>query len=775
MKQAYLFTLLICLVPSFILAQTAIIQGTVYDQKTKETLPGVTVRVDESTGTTTDLDGNYSIEVPAGAYNLKFTFVGYTPIEKDGRSKAGENITVDVRMVEGAEELNLVTVSGSKTERRLPEETVTIEVLKSDLIDNTNSVTLAEAIDKVAGVTVYDNQVTIRGGSGYQFGAGSRVLLLINDLPLLSVDRGEIRWNFVPLEIVDQVEVIKSASSALYGASALNGVINVRTGYATDKPQTEALIYYNAYAKPRNKDFAWWTEAANNPMRYGGQFSTKQRFGDHDLSVGLSYNKTTGFVRQLNTGFARLTLQYRHRPSKIQGLSYGILANLMESEEGDYFFWKDTKTGAFIPFGSDSNNDKGSLSLQRRRSIMLDPWVNYFDKLGNKHTLRFRYYHVNLFFTAANPIASQFLGEYQYQRKYKIGLTTTAGLMGQVFKLTDQDLGNHNGSNIAAYVQLDQKIGRVNLVAGFRYEYFTLDTAFSNGRPVGTAGINYQAGKSTYLRASIGQGFRFPSIAERYVNETLEGINILPNPELQPEYGFNSEIGIKQGFKIGKFLGYADFSMFWMEYWNMTEFAFDVYLPDVLPPGQSLSDYIGFKAINVSRARIAGYEVSVYGEGKVTKDLTLRWQGGYTYTYGVDLNQNPEIANTGRFLKTLFKSIGSDDEDVLTPLLKYRMRHSFKNDIEIEYKQLIFGIDTRFYGKVEKVDDIFVAYIQGLDEYRRENDHPEFLLNLRLGYKIGKFGKVSLIVNNALNSEISYRPARMEAPLNFVVQYKITI
>lgn len=731
--------------------------------------------LNETTGTTTDLDGKYSIEVPVGAFNLKFSFVGYSPIEKDGRTKAGETITLDVRMLEGAEELTVVTVSGSKTERRLPEETVTIEVLKSDLIDNTNSVTLAEAIDKVAGVTIYDNQVTIRGGSGYSYGAGSRVLLLINDLPLLSVDRSEIRWNFVPLEIVDQVEVTKSASSALYGASALNGVINVRTGYATDKPQTEALIYYNAYAKPRNKDYAWWTDAANNPMRYGGQFSTKQRFGDHDFSVGLSYNKTTGFIRMLNTGFARLTLQYRHRPHKVQGLSYGVLANLMDSEEGDYFFWKDAKTGAYIPFGSDGRTDRGTISPQRRRSIMIDPWVNYFDKLGNKHTLRFRYYHVNLFFTSANPIAEQFLGEYQYQRKYKIGLTTTAGLMSQLFKLTDEDLGDHNGSNVAAYMQLDQKIGRVNLVAGFRYEYFKLDTAFSNGRPVGSAGINYQPGKSTYLRASFGQGFRFPSIAERYVNESLEGINIFPNPDLQPEFGFNSEIGLKQGFKIGKFLGYADFSMFWMEYWNMTEFTFDVYLPDEIPPGSAPTDYIGFKAVNVSRARIAGYEVSIYGEGKLTENLTLRWQGGYTYTYGVDLRNHPELSNGGRFLKTFFKSMGSDDEDVVAPLLKYRMRHSFKNDIEIEYKKFIFGIDTRFYGKVEKVDDIFVAYIQGLDEYRRANDHGSFLLNLRLGYNMSKYGKINFIVNNALNSEISYRPARMEAPLNFVLQYKITI
>lgn len=774
MKQAFFLTLLTCIFPLYIIAQTATIKGTVYDAKTKETLPGVNVLYNDSTGTTTDLDGKFTLSIPAGMFKLKFSFIGYTVMVKEGRTKADETITLDIRLLEGAEELSIVTVSGTKTERRLPEETVSIEVLKSDLIDNTNSVTLAEAVDKVAGVTIYDNQVTIRGGSGYSFGAGSRVLLLINDLPLLSVDRGEIRWTFVPLEIVDQVEVTKSASSALYGASALNGVINVRTGYAKDKPETEAIVYYNGYAKPRNRDYAWWTTAANNPIRFGGQFSTKQRIGDHDLSVGASYNKSTGFIRMLDVSHNRLTIQYRHRPKNAKGLSYGVLANLMDSQEGDYFFWKDASTGAYVPFGSDDYDDRGTISPQRRRTVMIDPWVTYFDKNNNKHTARFRYFHVNLFFTAANPVADQFLGEYQYQRKYRFGLTTTAGYQAQMFRLRDPDLGDHDGYNMAGYMQLDQKLGRVNLVAGFRYEYFRLDTVTTNGRPVASAGINYQPGKTTYLRASFGQGFRFPSIAERFINESLEGINVFPNPDLRPEYGFNSEIGLKQGFKIGKFLAFADVSMFWMEYWDMTEFTFDVYIPDPLPVGSNPSDFIGFKAVNISRARIAGFEVSLMGEGKIGNAL-LRWQGGYTYTYGVDLNKYPEVSNVGNFLGKLFKSVGSTDEDVLAPLLKYRMRHSIKNDIEIEYKNFIWGIDTRFYGRVEKVDDVFVAYIPGLEEYRIDNDHGAFLLNLRMGYSLNKYGKISFIVNNVLNSEISYRPARMEAPLNFVVQYKINI
>jgi len=70
-----------------------------------------------------------------------------------------------------------------------------------------------------------------QGGSGYSYGAGSRVLVLVDDLPLLSPDAGDVKWDYLPVENISQVEIIKGASSVLYGSSALNGIINVRTAY----------------------------------------------------------------------------------------------------------------------------------------------------------------------------------------------------------------------------------------------------------------------------------------------------------------------------------------------------------------------------------------------------------------------------------------------------------------------------------------------------------------------------------------------------------------
>ena len=81
----------------------------------------------------------------------------------------------------------------------------------------------------------------------------------------------------------------------------------------------------------------------------------------------------------------------------------------------------------------------------------------------------------------------------------------------------------------------------------------------------------------TFLRASFGQGYRFPSVAEKYISTGLSAIKILPNPGLQPERGWAAEIGVKQGFKLLNFKGYIDVAGFWTEYQSMTEFIFDIY------------------------------------------------------------------------------------------------------------------------------------------------------------------------------------------------------
>ena len=797
-NKAIITTFFLLSVSAIALGQQAIIKGGIKDAKTNEVLIGVNIFATTEYGAVSDLDGNYKIELAAGEYKIQVSYIGYEAIAQKVILKEGETKTLDFNLRESAKQLDLVTVSGSKYERNLSEETVSIEVLKSGLLQNSNVITLNEGMDKIAGVVIVDNQATIRGGSGYSFGVGSRVQMMIDDIPMLSVDRGEIRWNIIPMELMDQVEVLKSASSALYGASALNGVVNVRTAYAKEKTETEALVYTQFYDAPKREAIHWWKDDnINFPLRYGGQISHKQRFGQHDVSFGVNFNKTIGHIRLLDFGHRRLTVKYRYRAKNIEGLTMGISANLMDSEEADYFFWNGYETNAYIPFGSNGPRERGTISAQKRRTVMIDPWVKYNDKFGNSHTFRNRFYYANLVFTSDNPQARQWFSEYQFQRTFKFGLSITAGAIAQIAKLDNPiELGIRRNDNFSVYTQLDYKIKRLNFLVGIRQEYFALDTfkiftAIKHvrsdssvvNRPIMNAGMNYRAGKATWLRLNYSDGFRFPSLAERFVDEALtDQVRVLPNPNLRPEYGFNAELGIKQGIKISNWLGYADVSFFWMEYWDMIEFIFGYFPPSPLPAGAKPSDYLGFRAENIRRARIAGYEVSLIGSGKVGK-IPVRVQSGYTYNYGADLNTDTTLANVGSFMKYFFSSVGTkfselktaNDSLVASAMLKYRFRHLVKFDVEFDLGRITLGTEVRYYSFVEKVDQVFELFIPELKDYRAANSKGAVVYNQRISYDFKKYGKLSFIVNNVANNEFSVRPARMEPPRSFTFQYRISI
>jgi len=116
------------------------------------------------------------------------------------------------------------------------------------------------------------------------------------------------------------------------------------------------------------------------------------------------------------------------------------------------------------------------------------------------------------------------------------------------------EMEKSNASNAAVYVQVDKKFwNRLNVNGGARFEYFSVNGSDTIIRPVFRFGASTRLWKEGYLRASIGEGFRFPSIAERYIFTTVGGLPIVPNVDIQPERSWAVEVGLMQGIKIGNF------------------------------------------------------------------------------------------------------------------------------------------------------------------------------------------------------------------------------
>ncbi len=226
----FFFTLFALCYYTAIMAQGSVF-GTVKDQTSQSPLEGATVQSSTGEITTTDENGFYSFTFSTEKkVTLTFSYIGFKSQEVEVSFAESQDVNIDIQLKGEASILNQIVVTGSQNDKKVENEPISIEVIKPSFIARNNITTLSDVMERVPGVQVIDEQVTIRN-SGYSFGAGSRVGIIVDGQPLLSAALGDIKWNFVPIEHASQIEVMKGASSVLYGSAAMNGVINVITAW----------------------------------------------------------------------------------------------------------------------------------------------------------------------------------------------------------------------------------------------------------------------------------------------------------------------------------------------------------------------------------------------------------------------------------------------------------------------------------------------------------------------------------------------------------------
>lgn len=774
-------------------AQTITIKGTVNDATTNQPIPFASVTVPGTAyGTATDINGFYKLELKEGDYRVEYKILGYKPEYKNFKLKLDDSLSleVNVRLATISKDLGPAVVIGSRYEQKFEELTVTVEVIRPNIITNKNATSVEKAIESAPGITVVDNEPQVRGGSGFSSGLGSRVQLIIDDIPLLRGDAGRPVWPFVPIENVEQIEVLKGASSVLYGSSALNGAINIRTAYAKEKPETKVYAFTGAYSKPDRRYATPWKGL--NPMVSGMSFNHTRRIKNVDFVIGGNVFRDDGYIgpepydsafnhNKLNKGEyerrGRMNFAIRVKNKKVEGLFYGINANGMLSKNAQAFFWANADSGLYKAF-------PGSITNFNEILYYIDPYVQYFTPNGHRHVLRNRiFYSNNQADNNQNTASIQSYNEYQHINKVKRvdDLYITAGVTsiythseGQVFSGEGSNNGTSNSYNLAAYAQFDKKFfGRLNVSAGGRFEYFEINNKRQT-KPVFRAGVNYALTEGTFVRGSFGQGFRFPSIGERYINTRSGGFGFFPNSELQSETSWNTELGIKQFFKIREFKGYIDVTGFYQKYENFVEFNAGVW-----GTSPTFADNIGFKFLNTGPARVAGIDFSITGTGELAKDFTMTVLAGYTYsdpkTLAPDLVY--AISNSTTNNEYSYRSSSTDQSGVL----KYRIEHLGKADVEFNYKIFMFGASGRYYSQMRNIDIFFYqldvpGFLNtGITQYRKDNPDGMFVYDLRAGVKIYKSFAATFIVSNLLNKEYSLRPLTVEAPRLTTIQlsYKL--
>ena len=768
-KKTLLILFIVCI---FNMQAQNLVSGKVINENS-EVLIGVNISAKEipGLGASTDFNGHYQISLPDGCNNLLFQYIGYEDVLKNVCFEQNNTLTLNVTLKKTSELLGTVVISAGKFEQRLEEVTVSMDVIKASLIENKSTTSLDRTMNQSPSVHVVDGQANIRSGSGWSYGAGSRVMVMVDGIPLMRGDQGAVAWQLVPMENISQIEVIKGASSVLFGSSALNGTINIRTNYPSSEPVNKLSITHTAYGKPKREIIHWYKGGYTSANNISYLHTHKKDNTDFVLGTNLYYDG--GYQYKVISKRARINMSHTTYSKEIEGLSYGIKANIMRSKIGDALMWQhDT-------LAYNALNDDPSYSDNNHFNI--DHFITYNNpRNGIKHRINSRYFRINIYpayvdsgqFSnrQAKRFSNVYYTDYQFQKQIKNIVTLTSGY---TYKYSDgQDLviyGNRNNVNHSLYAQADIKYQRLNLSFGGRFEHYNDEGNIIN-KPIFRSGINYQIAKATFLRSSYGEGIRFPSIIERYVNYATGPVMIFPNEALKPETGWSAELGIKQALKVGEWKGFVDFAVFMMQYDDMMEFSFGKWGND--DDGQIFG--FGFKSVNIGRTQIKGFELSLAGEGEIGQ-TKIEVLGGYTYTkpYIDDKHfvYNQYTTNSG-INPVSYLTTSSDTSGIL----KYRYKHLAKFDLNIERDRIATGISLRYNSRMENIDQAFIDplfdMILGTTNAWERLNKNSMILDYRIGYNLTEEAQISFNIDNIFNKEQSLRPASLSAPRTYSILFK---
>lgn len=723
-------------------SQTGSVVGEVVDEQGAP-LIGANVFIDGmSLGAASDINGRFSIDrVPYGAYSLTVSMVGFETANQPISVGAPQTTIAPITLYEEVLQSDEVVVIANRREQELISVPVSVAIMAPEELVNRNILSLDDALRQFSGVHVQGNQVSVRGSSGFAYNVGSRVLLLLDGLPLLSPDTDGIPFESLPFAQIERIEVLKGPGSALYGGGALGGVINVVTKRFSDIPETVIRGFAGAYEPVRYAEWREsWDEADDPRPLYGGTIShshqVSEKFG---FWLNLDFREDASYMRlsekTLFQGFTKLGWQLN--PS----VRLDLLTSVLWRDKDDFLFWNGARD-ALQPGSlaiSTSDTPSGTNDNRSNRFSIMPSLTHVVD-----NTL-FYQFKARLYGIGLRPIDSRgnprsysdgtygfrYGGEFQMNWNPSPQYYLTTGLSidantthSSFFESADGDLIGSQPEG-AAFIQWEQNLtSRLSLTAGLRYDYYSIDASDTVTKLSPKVNLAYAITPGLRLRASYGEGFRIPSLGERFI-EDRDFFPIIRNLDLIPEESISYEVGLRNLLTFGdsstSFL--FDVAFFWNEFDHLIETAF--------VPSRS-----AFQFVNLTSARIQGLESSI--ESALFEDA-VRLRVGYTYLDAEDLDQDRPLS--------------------------FRAKHQISSSIDATiWQRIMAGVDFRYLSSPESVNSDFALFVPDAETLIDTQ-----VLDARLGYKAANW-RVMFILRNALEYYYMERPALLAPPRHAIIQ-----
>ena len=569
-------------------------------------IAGATISITGTTyGTVTDKIGDYKIsKIEPGTYTIRASFVGFETEEQTVTIKKDDVNNLNFSLKEANIDLNEVVVTGTKSEITLKNVPVLTQVISARKMLELGITNVADALQTVVpGLNVSHNgtlvTVTLQGMDA------KYVLFLIDGERIAGEVDGDIDYSMLNLQNIDHIEVIKGASSSLYGSNAIGGVINIITKKINDPFDAK---FYSRYSK-------------YNEFYSGGNIELKR--GIIGSSTSINYSRTDGYD---------VTPESPHDWTQNPYTSYQI---------NQKFEITPSSKLSFTPYFTYYQFERGNVSARPVHDLYTDLSGGlkgqYF--IG-KSSIDFSYYRDryntytvleqlnNKRDTASYDIIQTFRTQGNFHLSDKNNLT--AGLEYNTERLfsTRVEGGLKNASEAVFYLQEDIRFGeRWDLIAGIRagsHSNYGFNAAPKISAMFKQGFLNF--------RASAGTGFRSPALKELYFSFDHFGeFFVEGNPQLKPE--------------SSKYIsGSIEFSKLWN---NSSVTVYRNVLSDMITTAilnQPDAVETTYQYENVASASVTGLDL--LSKQKIFNGLWL--SAGYSYVHALDNETKLQLYGTAK-------------------------------------------------------------------------------------------------------------------------------
>ena len=627
-------------------ATDAHIAGHVLDAHTHEHLPFVNVQVKgTSLGCLTDESGHFYLKnLPIGNHTIVFSMMGYETIEKNVTLHKDTLIELKVSIVETSFLIDNVVVTANKYATKQKEVATIVNVISPLIIESTTSNSMADVLNFQTGLRVEETcsncgvpQIRINGLEGQY------TQILMDSRPIFSSLASVYGLEQLPAGMVDRIEIIRGGGSALYGANAIAGVVNIITkepvrnffnisnsSAFTEQGTCDINTAINASVVSENQKAGIFL--------FGVQRNREQYDRDDDgySDIPLLNSTTAGFRSFFKTSdYSKLIAEYHHTTEYRRG-GYGI-DSLQPHESPLCEQLRHNIDAATAKWDMYTADNKHFVSA-----------YTSFQHIG-RHSYFGTNYNPNAYGKSTDIVS---VTGAQYRFSYPCGIMNadlSAGAEYSYNQLRDQILGYdrntlqrvHLGGG---YVQNEWKNKEWSILVGGRLEQHSLlDKPIFSPR----ANVRYTPTEPIILRVSYASGYRAPQIYEEDLHVGAVGgeVSLISLDEnLRPEYSHSVSGSIDLYTRLGK----CDM--------NFTLESFFTQLNDVftlVENGHDIQGNLLLTRTNASGARVAGLNF----EAKIGYGHLLTFQAGYTYNHSrylesLQWSENPHITPQRRMFRT---------------------------------------------------------------------------------------------------------------------------